>query len=463
MDGVPELIERTYTRKGAEGSALRALRNNLVFVAADDARKGDMRSRMFRRLALQALKQPERLADLADHQQDKVRELEARSEQELAIAVQQCYRHLFYPSRNRIEAAAVDLAHSAMDGYSASERPGEGQREIVRALRDLNKLRLAEDEPDSPAYVRDRTPLKKNGQITTAALRDEFRRDPALPMLSGDDIFIRGVRRGVELGEYVYRRGDLLFGPGDPAADIVIDERALVFAMAYARNGGIWPRQEKPKEDPTPGGTRRAGGGASATGGSGEKIRETREGEESRAGSFTAEGVLREALIKLWEQARNRDVAAIGMLEIRMFESGDGFRLLGHGKYEIWQLPAKATPRVAASARIAGLRGRNLELVEHRVLKRLAQAGVRPHTGLNGRMCGYAVTEDVALTLGLLFRTLAPMRSRDNMRAVAEGIENMGREEAAYWLGMAMHRRHPRRVLTALRFLLTEPRRRRAG
>ena len=296
----------------------------------------------------------------------------------------------------------------------------------------------------------------------------------------------------------------------------------------------------------------------------------------------TAEGVLREALIKLWEQARNRGVVAIGTLKIRMFEAGDGFRLLGavgalpgaekvvtmrggyetsadgafeldfrgpvpdaqpvreflepqlrdartnsleigfqlrfadglpmqgdaaeqlterqtrlgsaaayvsrtgraailmarlprispiatpdsvpryeiriagrgpgNGEDEIWQLPARDTPRVAASARIAGLRGRNLELVEHRVLKRLAQAGVKPQSGLNGRKCGYAVTEDVALTLGLLFRTLAPMRSRDNMRAVA-----------AYWLGMAMYRRHPRRVLTALRFLLTEPRRRAAG
>ena len=29
---------------------------------------------------------------------------------------------------------------------------------------------------------------------------------------------------------------------------------------------------------------------------------------------------------------------------------------------------------------------------------------------------GYALTEDLALTLGLLFRALAPMRSRDNMR-----------------------------------------------
>jgi len=76
---------------------------------------------------------------------------------------------------------------------------------------------------------------------------------------------------------------------------------------------------------------------------------------------------------------------------------------------------------------------------------------------IDAEMRGYALPEDVALALGLLFRVLAPMRSRDNMRAVAEGIEQMDREEAAYWLGMAMHRKHPRRVLSALRVLLTLP------
>ena len=135
-------------------------------------------------------------------------------------------------------------------------------------------------------------------------------------------------------------------------------------------------------------------------------------------------------------------------------------RIARHGpadtEYEIWQMPGPATPHLSAAARVAGLKGRNLQLVEHRVLKRLSQAGVKPVLG-DRRKHGYAVSEDLALMLGLLFRTLAPMRSRDNMRAVAEGIEAMGREEAAYWLGMAMHRKHPRRVLTALRFLLTEP------
>ncbi len=332
VENVPELIERIYARKGSEGSALRVLRNNVAFVVAEDARKEEMRRKTDYRLALRELKKPERLIDLAEHQQDLVREMEARSDQELAIAIQQCYRHVFYPSRNRVGASDVDLTHSAIDIHSTSDQPGAGQQQIVRALRDLKKLRLSEDEPDSPAYVRDRTPLKR-GQITTLVLRDEFRRDPALPILIGNDIFIRGVRRGIEQGEYVYKRGDLLFGPGDPAAGIMIDEQSVVFTMAYAKNAGIWPRK-RPGESEQPAlegektdqpgepsrGGRSAGSGAEPVGR--HSIREA-------PGSFTAEGVLKEALVKLWEQARFQKVEAIGTLAIRMFEAGDAFRLLG--------------------------------------------------------------------------------------------------------------------------------------
>ena len=134
----------------------------------------------------------------------------------------------------------------------------------------------------------------------------------------------------------------------------------------------------------------------------------------------------------------------------------------GQAAYEVWQLPSPATPQVTAPTRVAGLRGRNLELVEHRVLRKLAQSGIRLGDGKGGRgksAIGRALSEDLALTLGLLFRCLAPMRNRENMRTVAEGIEAMQREEAAYWLGMAMHRKRPRRVLAALRMLLTEPKR----
>ena len=331
VDAVPELIGRIHARKGSDGSALRAFRNHVVFVAAAEDRREEMRRRMAYRPALQAMKKPERLIDLADHQQDKVRELEARSEQEFALAIQQCYRHVFYPSRHRLGTGDADLAHTAIDTHSASVTPGAGQQQIVRVLHELNELRLAEDEPVSPTYVRDRTPLKK-GEMTTLALRNEFRRDPVLPMLIGDDVFIRGVRRGIEQREYVYRRGELLFGPGDPSASIEIDEQALVFTMAYARNAGIWPRPGQDSSEPgsesqefvqPPGAT------------TGSVVAEppvawsTGPSPALAPDHLSAEGLLREALTQVWEQARAKGIAGIGTLTIRLFEAGDAFRLMG--------------------------------------------------------------------------------------------------------------------------------------
>ncbi len=128
----------------------------------------------------------------------------------------------------------------------------------------------------------------------------------------------------------------------------------------------------------------------------------------------------------------------------------------GDTEIEIWQLPSLATPQIATPTRLGGLRGRNLDLAEHRILKRLKESGIRldllPIEGI-----GSPLAEETALRLALLFRTLAPMRNRDNMRVVAEGIEGIGKEEAAYWLGMTVHRKNPRRVLSALRMLLTDP------
>ncbi len=306
-DSVPELVERIHSHRGAEGARLRVLRNNLVFVVADDARKEEMRRAAVRRLALLALKRADRLADLAGHQQDKIQELEAGSEHSLAIAIQQCYRHIFYPWPNR--ASAADLAHSAIDLPATSAQPGAGQQQVIRALRELRKLRLPEDEPDSPTYVRDRTPLR-HGQMTTLALREEFRRDPALPIMSGDDIFIRGIRLGIEQGDYIYQRGELLCGEGDPAVSIMIDEQALVLTMAYARSRGIWPRSV-PDPDPDP-----------------DPDPEPEPDPDPKPSDIRAEGVLRDALVQLWEQARTGRIEKVKSLSIRMFEAGDGFRLL---------------------------------------------------------------------------------------------------------------------------------------
>ncbi len=123
---------------------------------------------------------------------------------------------------------------------------------------------------------------------------------------------------------------------------------------------------------------------------------------------------------------------------------------------EIWQLPSLATSHLKAPKRIAGLHGRNLALIEPRLLRQLKQIGIDLTKLKVKAIAHFGLDEDNALRLGLMFRILAPMRNRDRMGECTEGIEAMGKEEAAYWLGMAMHRKNPRRVLTALRYLLTE-------
>lgn len=332
VDEVPELIARIYERKGSEGSAYRLLRNNLLFVVAEEARVEEMRRQMSRRLALRALKSPTRLGELAEHQQNTVREREAKSEAEVAVAIQSAFRHVFYPSQARIGTSTVSLAHTALDVHSASEKPGSGQQQVVRQLREAGKLRITEDEPDAPRFVRDRTPLRK-GQITTAALREQFRQDSTLPALVGDDIFVKGIRLGVERGEFIYRRGNLLYGQGDPITPITIDEEAVVFTMAYATEHAIWPRpQPKPAEPANPTDTTPFGQPVPIVTGASEAIRPSPVDQVNTPpppDALRAEGVLKEALNRIFEQAQARKIAALARLSIRVFEAADGFRLLG--------------------------------------------------------------------------------------------------------------------------------------
>lgn len=56
----------------------------------------------------------------------------------------------------------------------------------------------------------------------------------------------------------------------------------------------------------------------------------------------------------------------------------------------------------------------------------------------------------------LLFCTLAPMRAHAAMFAWVQTIESLSREEASWWLGMVLHKKRPRRILTALRLLASD-------
>ena len=122
---------------------------------------------------------------------------------------------------------------------------------------------------------------------------------------------------------------------------------------------------------------------------------------------------------------------------------------------EVWQVPSTATPELKEPRRVAGLSGHKLLIVEGSVLRKLKTEKVSLAKLKKGESRRDALSEDLAMAMGLLFKLLAPMRNVSSMENCARGIDAMAREESAYWLGMAMHRKNPRRVLAALRLLLS--------
>lgn len=332
---VPPLVEKLFTFKSG-GGEWRKKKNHVVFLLVDAARKETMHQQMIRHLALKTLQHHE---GLAPHQQTTVQELYERSKSEAVSAIQQAYRHVLYPAKYGLEGATVELAHSAIDLPSAGAQPGDGEKQVVRQLQAVKKLRIPGDEPDSPTYIRDRTPLKK-GKITTMELREEFRRDVALPMLVGDEVFLRGLRQGIEQGEYVYQCGELWWGKDDPPAEIKLQEQSWLFTTAYAREHDLYPRPAKKPGSDTGGGDGTGGGGTGGTGGGsygggdgnnsgGNTSPEVRDPPPPPPPQVQTEGLLKEALLRLWEQARTRKWTRLTQVQLAVFELEGGLKLFG--------------------------------------------------------------------------------------------------------------------------------------
>ncbi|MBE9176836.1 hypothetical protein IQ225_18625, partial [Synechocystis salina LEGE 06155] len=79
---------------------------------------------------------------------------------------------------------------------------------------------------------------------------------------------------------------------------------------------------------------------------------------------------------------------------------------------EIWQMPCSATPHLKQPKRVAGLKGRNLSLIEPRLIRQLKVLEIDLAGIKSTQEKQFELDEVSALRLGLMFRVLAPMRNR---------------------------------------------------
>ncbi len=311
-DALPTHLVALANTSSTDGST-RKNRNNVVFLVADDRLGKQMREAARRNIALGDLERSAQMKDLAEYQQNKVKEEHKKSRLFLANAILIAYRHLYYPSAAGADSKA-QLAHTIIE-LTASDNPGEGQRGVRQMLREQKKLLEAGDNPDAPGFVRDQTPLKTQGEISTADLRTEYRRAPRLSILLNNDPLTKCILQGIQDGVFIYRKGDQVWGKGDPNPSIDISESAFVHTITDAGKKNLWPRPApKPKSDPaiTTAAQRKTGPvgkpGATSTGGA----------TETSDPDLFEEGPLKVALNKLFEKARTAKVGHIASLTIRV-------------------------------------------------------------------------------------------------------------------------------------------------
>lgn len=311
VENVPDLVKNIYEKSGTEGKSMRLYRNNLMFLLAENGRVQNMLDQSRRHLALAELRKPERADSLADHQRRKVNELFQTSKTDQAVAIQSCYRHLFYPSGESLGDSGIHLTHTSWEITNSSHQPGNGQQQIVRRLREQNqKLRMPDDEPDSPSFIQDRTELRK-GVISTAKLRNEFRKNPKLSMLIGDDVFIKSIHLGVDSGRWIYKSGSMIYAKDQPKVNVSIDEQSFVYTAERAKALEIWPRAEEGRDGPVD-----------------RPVTPPPPGPV--VDSFIAKGLIVDAFNRVWHQLEDAEVEDISRLTISVFDLAQAVRLFSN-------------------------------------------------------------------------------------------------------------------------------------
>lgn len=225
----PNMVTDIFRHKGFGG--IRINQNNLVFLVARTAGIKPMYRSARRYLALAELINPNSISDFADYQKVQIKKLKRKYDRDLNETIIGCYKYLYYPGRiGNLEYYVIDRLMK------------KGQMLIVESLG--SKIRTDNADPDNPESFLDSIgALKNEGVITTRRFREEFYSNPALPILIGDRVFVKGITKGIESGVFVYVKGDLVCGKGDPHCQISIGDDALVYTMEAAKGAGKWPHR----------------------------------------------------------------------------------------------------------------------------------------------------------------------------------------------------------------------------
>jgi len=243
----PDLVARLFTHAGsAEG--YRIYKNNLVFLVADRDQVDDLVEKARRYLAIGRIAgDPDRMQPFTEEQKKKLRQMQDSAELELRVAITRTYRYLYYPSADAPRAAA-GLAREVLPAQDQGDVRSDQSTVVLRVLRQIDKVRTADDAQMPAQYVKARAWDVGQAQMTTEDLRRAFAKRLSLPMLLDVNQLKRAIRDGIQQELWVYFDPHEAVGYGkvSPAPLVQLSDDALLYTPDEARRLGIAIKGEQP-------------------------------------------------------------------------------------------------------------------------------------------------------------------------------------------------------------------------
>lgn len=227
-DPPPALVRKIYERTGRQGK-YRTYQNNVLFLCAGQREVDHMLRAARRHCALERITDSQdRMEAFDESVRKKLKNNADTAQLKLRQAVTRGYQHLFYPS------GSAGAESGGLEHYTF--RPQEGgtdakrdiEKDLIKVLRQLNKVLTADDDALGPLYVEDKLWPDSRDHLSTEQLRRAFCKKRSMPIVLAPEKLKETIRRGIEDGSWVYWDGQRGYGSTHPLPSIaLVDDHTL--------------------------------------------------------------------------------------------------------------------------------------------------------------------------------------------------------------------------------------------
>ncbi|WP_423463363.1 ATP-binding protein [Promicromonospora sp. MS192] len=196
-DEPPAALREILDTTGSSGNP-RTYRNSVVFVAPDQAQVDLLRDRARAVIAADALAgDSARLAQFTAEIRTKIMTFRDKARLDARIAVNKCYRHVYFPSGDKSNGY---LRHRELSAQAVGGDIKNTTKAVLELLDDDGKIR---NQPMTPQYLRAKT-WADAASTTTKALIDVSWRDHSAQLVLNPGIVREAVALGIRDHGWVY-------------------------------------------------------------------------------------------------------------------------------------------------------------------------------------------------------------------------------------------------------------------